>query len=139
MAGKFSQSRQDFRYNYSEICARDYVNGHKVVLTVTVIGTESRKCPMATPIFIVTKCTAPTKTLKNFGTVRVSQKKKNGLVMRAQETSLNMAEKQRKKKHDRCARSKFAYDTQRATYRMWALLAMQQNVTSREGCLKSHV
>ena len=33
----FNRSRWDFKYSYSEICARDSVNGNVVVLKVTVI------------------------------------------------------------------------------------------------------
>ena len=45
----FNRSRWNFKYSYLKVCARDSVNGNTVVLTVTVIVTEPRKCRMATP------------------------------------------------------------------------------------------
>ena len=47
----FNRSSINFKYNYLKVCARDSVNGNTVVLTVTAIVTETRKCRMATPTF----------------------------------------------------------------------------------------
>ena len=47
----FNQSRWNFKYSYLKVCTRDSVNGNTVVLTVTVIVTETRKCRMAMPTF----------------------------------------------------------------------------------------
>ena len=51
----FNRSRWNFKYSYLKVCARDSVNGNTVVLTVTVIVSETRKCLMATPTFFCLK------------------------------------------------------------------------------------
>ena len=60
----FNQSRWNFKYSYLKVCTRDCVNGNRVVLTVTVIVTKSRKCRKATLTFSCLKMLSACENLK---------------------------------------------------------------------------
>ena len=70
----FNRSRWNFKYSYLKVCARDSVNGNTVVLTVTVIVTETRKFRVEFPTFCRRKMISPCENLNSVRTELIFQK-----------------------------------------------------------------